>query len=92
MKSAKSVPEKMGKLSLLYLDDFKREMGTEKKNKLTYDTKRDCIQKWIALRDLKNNGMLRNEVTDLIQKMSGADFIKSKIIGTTFGGQICCPS
>ena len=73
VKSAKVVAEKMGKLALLYLDGFKREMGTEKKNMPTSETD---IQQLIALRDLKNNGMSRNEDIDLIQKMSVADFVK----------------
>ena len=67
LKSAKAVTEKKGKLALLYLDDFKREMGTEKKNTLTYEMDRHYIQQLIALRDLKK-GMQRNEVIDLIQK------------------------
>ena len=78
VKSSKAVAEKMGKLALLYLDNFKREMGTEKKNTLTSETYRDYIQQFIALRDLKKNAMSRNEVIYLIQKMSGADFVKAK--------------
>ena len=41
VKSAKAVAEKMGKFALLYLDDFKQEIGTEKKNTLNSETDRD---------------------------------------------------
>ena len=77
---------------MLYLDGFKREMTTEKKNTLTTETDRDYIHKLIALRDLKKVSMSKNEVIDIIQKISGADFLKAKNHWYYLRRQICCPS
>ena len=77
VKSAKAVAEKMRKLALLYLDGFKRKMGTEKNNTLTSEIDKDYIQQLIAHSDLKNNVMPRSEVIDIIQNISGADFVKA---------------
>ena len=61
--------------TLLYLKDFGRTMETKM---LTSDLDRNYIQELVTLRDLKNNGMSRGEVIGLIQKMTGASFIKSE--------------
>ena len=44
------------------------------KKLMTSELDRDYIQELITLRDLKNNGMSRGEVIEIIQKITGASF------------------
>ena len=66
--NAKKAAQKMGKESILYLDDFKR--GKMEEKILTTAEDREYIQQLITLRDLRNNGMSRMEVIGLIQTLT----------------------
>ena len=69
IKSVKAEADNLGVLSLLYL---KNSCCTDKKKMMTSKLDRDYIQELITLRELKNNGMYREEVIGITQTIHGA--------------------
>ena len=70
--NAKKAAQKVGKESILYLDDSKHDKMEEKI--LTTAEDREYIQQLITLCDLRNHDMSRMEVIVLIQTLTHADF------------------
>ena len=73
VKEAKEAAEKAGKEGMVYLNEFKRD-NDEKNNMLTTEQDRAYLQQLITMRDMKNNGMTRNEAIGTIQLLTGANF------------------